>query len=268
MKYCYLRTSLLSFYLLIFSSNMNLAATDGWLMVAGDYQGIAFESSSKHIIPEEFNVYVSISVWGAHSRVKINYQVFEPRSMHSVLSGEISPDVFINQDKKIHYVNGEFSFIDGEQSIQFTITDGFMRGEINSKYGFMCWSSLHKMNDENRLKSINILDNELTGYYQGVGFNPLSPNSAERVTDVNIYIKKDIAGTHLILQDLNNEPLLSISPRYSLFSGSQDDKLLKFFGDRNNVISLVLRDGVLCGKLNRGLGNSYSFVCKPSLPIY
>ncbi len=102
MKYAYLQTSLLSFFLLIISSNLNFAATDGWLMVAGDYQGIAFESSSKQIIPDEFSVYVSIRAIGVHSRVEINYQVFESRSMQSVLSGEISPDISINNDKKIN----------------------------------------------------------------------------------------------------------------------------------------------------------------------
>lgn len=269
MKYAYLRTSLLSFCLLIFSSNLNLAATGGWLMVAGDYQGIAFESSSKHIIPDELNVYVSISVRGAYNRVvEINYHVFEPRSVQSILSGNISYDLLINKDGRISYENGEFSFNDGEQSFQFTVSNGFMHGEINTKYAFMCWSSPQLTNYEYKPVGINIHKNELTGYYQGVGYNPLSPNSAERVIDVYMYIKKDIAGTHLVFQGMRNEPLSDDYPIYSLLPRSPEDKVSKFFKREHDVITLVLRDGVLYGTIKRRIGNSYSFVCKPSLPIY
>jgi hypothetical protein len=211
---------------------------------------------------------VSIRAIGLGSKVEINYQVFESKSMKSLISGKISPDIYINNDNKIDYEDGKFSFSDGEQSFQFTITNGFMRGEINAKYGFMCWSSLQKIHDENQSKSVNIYDNKLTGYYQGIGYNSLSPKSAERVIDVNICIKKDITGTHLVFHRMDNEPLSNDYPVYSLLSRSAEDKVLKFVKNENDAITLVLTDGVLRGTINRRFGNSYSFVCKPSLPIY
>ena len=218
--------------------------------------------------------YISITR-GLTDGFKINYQVFEPQSVRSVLSGIISFNRLTSEDGKTSYVDGKFSFIDGEQSIQFTVSEGFIRGEINAQYGFMCWSSsrprYHKYGLESitfKSEEVNTHDNELTGSYQGIGFNPLSTNSNERVVDVYIYIKKDIAGTHLIFQDLNNDPLLNIYPRYTLLPRSSEDEVLKFLSSRHDVISLVLTDGILRGTISRGFAASYSFVCKPSPPIY